>query len=304
MVVIAFNGAALLERCLASLQRQTLREGVETLVVGNGEAGQGGDLERRFPDVRWLRAPRGSNVPRMRSFGIARSRGEVVAFLEDDCVAAETWCAALLAAHRGPHAAVGGAVEPGGYTKALDWAVYFCEYGRFMRPLPKGEARALPGTNASYKREALAELANKGGRGVKYEPPVPDPSEGFYEVFAHEALRRAGRLLKADAAPVVWNVNSWTAGRALKTRFHHGRGFAGMRVAGRPMLGRIAYLGIAVVLPAVQTGRVAREAISRRRHVRRLARALHWTLMLSVSWSLGELVGYCLGPGGSLQRWR
>ncbi len=38
----------------------------------------------------------------------------------------------------------------------FDWAMYFVEYAPFMQPLPHGDGRALPGTNVSYKRAALA----------------------------------------------------------------------------------------------------------------------------------------------------
>lgn len=293
VVVVSFNTTALLDRCLGALDAQTVQAEVEILVVEPWDAPARPDaLKDRFRGTRWVRDPRRRNVPQLRSLGIAESRGTIVALLEDDCVAPPTWCAALLQAHQGPWVAVGGAVEPGDYTTLLDWAMYFQDYVRFMQPLPSGAPTALPGTNVSYKRAAvLPELQSR-------------ENVGFYEVFVHAALLQAGLPVALDPALVVYNVNSWSAGRAVRSRFHHGRGFAAVRIAEDPRGKRLFLLAIAVLLPLVQVARIAREVVQRRRHLGRLAAALPWVFALSASWSLGEFAGYLLGSGGSLGRWR
>ena len=50
VVVISFNSPLLLERCLSALERQTLNDGVETLVVRQRDANldEHENLERRF----------------------------------------------------------------------------------------------------------------------------------------------------------------------------------------------------------------------------------------------------------------
>jgi glycosyltransferase involved in cell wall biosynthesis len=299
VIVVSFSGSSLLERCLTTLAQQTVRDGFEVVVVEAGGADRRGtaDLPRRFPTMRWVSDPRAQTVPQLRTLGIARSRGEVVAFLEDDCLAPETWCHSLLHAHRAPCAAVGGAVEPGRFERALDWAMYFFEYARFMPPVRAGDADALPGTNVSYKRAALAGLAGERSE-------VPGGGEGFYEVFVHRALRRRGHHLRLDPTLAVRNVHAWAPWEVLISRFHHGRGFAAMRVASRPLGARLPFLGVALLLPFMQTARIMKEVVARRRYVLRAGLALPWIVLLAASWSLGEFVGYLAGPGTSLSRWR
>lgn len=302
VVVVSFNGPVLLERCLSALERQTLKEGVEVLVVGRPEdpSGTCEDLEQQFRQMQWVRPPIGSNVPQMRLVGMGRSRGEVIALLEDDCVPTDTWYAELLKAHQGDYAAIGGAVEPGQYTRRLDWAVYFHEYSRFMQPLPsEGEVHTLPGTNVSYQRAALKQFSTENG--LDHEDHT---AEGFYETFVHQELRRSGQLLKADPRLVVHNVNSWNCPQVLRSQFHHGRGFAAMRVAGRSLAGRLPFLGLAAFLPCLQVFRLVTRVIGRKRHTLKLAQAFPWIILISISWSLGELVGYLRGPGASLRQWR
>lgn len=282
VVVIAFNKTPLLEGCLQSLERQSVRAGIEVLVVMSRRSPNAGleVLKRRYRDARWICDSRQRSVPQLRSQGIAHSRGQIIAFLEDDCVADERWCAALLAAHQHRHGAIGGAVEPGDYMSPLDWAVYFFEYARFMRPMPKGEARALPGTNVSYKRRALLDL-------------MPQTwADGFYEFFVHSAFLRAGIPMALDPAAVVYNVNSWQLFGILKDQFYFGRVFAGIRGVKQPLLARLRFLAIATILPVIQLIRIGKEVIGKRRHVWRAGVALPWIILLSLSWSIGEFVGY------------
>ena len=49
--------------------------------------------------------------------------------------------------------------------RLIDWAVYICEYGKFMLPFPAGQAADLPGPNVSYKRAILESVRWRGRAG-------------------------------------------------------------------------------------------------------------------------------------------
>jgi hypothetical protein len=289
-VIIGYAPAELLSRCLAVIRSQTSgRLDTEVLVVAH-PTHQGSSLapvKMQFPEFTWIDAAPTHNVARMRGLGIARSQGPVVAMLEGDCMPAPGWIGHLTELQ--PVAAVGGAVEPGAFRRGVDWAAYFCEFAKFMLPLPAAPAQ-LPGANVVYRRAAL-----------------PDPArleaEGFYETFVNADIG-GGAPLANDSALVVQHERTWSAGVALSTRFHHGRGFAALRVRGRPARERVPYLVLAALLPLVLVTRVVGETVRRRRLVGRALVALPWIIALSVSWSLGELAGYAAGPGTSLDRWR
>jgi len=290
VVVIGYAPADLLARCLAALRAQHAGcPDTEVLVVAH-PTHQGtalAPLKARFPEFEWLDASAEHNVARMRGLGIARSRGPVVALLEGDCLPQSDWLARLT--QLTPSAAVGGAVEPGAFRRALDWAAYFCEFARYMLPLPPAPTH-LPGANVAYRRASL-----------------PDPTrleaEGFYETFVNAAIG-TGAALASDPTLIVRHERTWRAETVLATRFHHGRGFAALRVRGRPARQRLPYLALAMALPPILVARVLGETVRRRRLIGRAVRAMPWIVALSVSWSLGEFAGYLAGPGASLERWR
>lgn len=290
IVVVSFSPPAMLARCLVSLERQAAEHGAEVLVVRAGDDEPAGAAPREPSAVRWVDGPRGETIPRLRQLGIAAATGAIVGLLEDDCIVHPGWCAAVLDAHRGPWVAIGGAVEPGGYTRARDWAVYFYEYGRFMLPFPAHDSALLPGNNVTYKRDALA--------GWSAAP------HGFYEVFVHDRWAREGRPMHITPTLVVENANSWPRAHLLAAPFHHGRGFAAQRVSGRSPAVRGMLGLLAVFLPLLQTTRIVRQTITRGHRLGQLLRAVPWIAVFAASWAAGECVGYLWGPGRSIRRWR
>jgi hypothetical protein len=301
VVVASSNRAALLLRCVDALSggpEGTPRRGqtvpLEILVVRDPARP---DLDwagarRRFPQVRWIEAPPDSTVPRLRGIGIEAATASLIALIEDDCLVHGDWSSAAIAAHGHDRlAAVGGAVEPGPYRRGLDWAVYFCEYGRFMLPLRNAGALPPPGNNVVYRADSLRALPAEVRRELQ-------------EVFVDAAWRRQDVRTGVSETLVVVNVNSWTARHLLAVPYHHGRAYAGARFGGRTRVSRWLVALLALSLPIVKTARIIVSVVSRGRRRRRLLHALPWIVLFNISWSTGEVMGCVLGPGSSPSRWR
>ena len=290
VIVIGYAPPPLLARCLTALRQQRAqRPDVEVLVVAH--AAHKGDsfapVKAQFPDMTWVDAPAEHNVARLRGLGIARSRAPVVVLLEGDCTPATGWLDRLVTLE--PAGAIGGAIEPSDFRRAIDWAAYFAEFAPFMAPLPP-QPPQLPGTNVVYRRAALPD-------------PAKLESEGLYETFVNADIG-TGTALATDSSLVVLHQRTWRAGDVMSTRYHHGRGFGGLRLRGQPFVKRLPYLAIALALPALLIARVFREVLGRRRFVGRAVTALPWIVVLSACWSFGEFMGYAAGPGSSLEKWR
>lgn len=316
VIVVSFNQLSVLRHCLSAFESQSHNENIEVIVIRDWK-GTFGDTQNKadmrtqadtqnsadmrmqadtpikaeFSNFIWIDAPEGCTVPAMRKLALSKCRGRLVGFTEDDCVVSSDWCEKVIEAHKAENVAIGGSVEPGNYGRSLDWAVFFCEYARFMRPFA-GVVQALPGNNITYKSESLKKLLET------------DASGGVYEVFVNGELQKSGQELKADPSFSVRNINSWKLTNLVDVPFHHGRGFAAMRLDSKPLLSRLPFLGIAMVLPAVQIARMGRQIMSKGRHAREFVQCLPQVSLFYVSWSIGEFVGYLLGPGGSLKQWR
>ena len=104
-------------------------------------------------------APEDTTVPGRRAHGIARTKGDVVALVEDTVLPAPGWARATLDLH-GAHpeaAAIGGTLSITPDLPARSTALLLLENGRYLANGPvSATAASLPGSNLSFKRDALA----------------------------------------------------------------------------------------------------------------------------------------------------
>nr|WP_145483505.1 MULTISPECIES: glycosyltransferase family 2 protein [Streptomyces] len=151
-------------RAAVSSVRAQSYPALETLLVVDHNPALGERLERAYRtagDVRVLSnsGPRGLSSGR--NTGITASRGEIIAFLDDDAVAERDWLRRFAEAYADPRVlAVGGRTEPvwasgrrpAWFPEEFDWVVG-CTY----RGLPPGRVRVrnVLGGNASFRRAAF-----------------------------------------------------------------------------------------------------------------------------------------------------
>ena len=289
IVIAAWNGPRSLERCLLSLREDARACDTEVIVATNFDAAE--MLAGRFPYVRHLALPSDTTVPVLRTAGIRLSEGKIVALAEDHCTFGADWCAEIKNAHLSSYFAVGGAVENASVERALDWAVYFYDYGRFMLPSRPGIVRWLAGNNVSYRREILREI----------EPAFQD---GFFEPFTHAEIEKLGHRLYSIPSAVVYHYKSYETKSAVVRSYHLARGYAAKRVLDAPLIRRGQFVMTSLALPVLLTGRIAVRTVRKGRLIAEMCRSLPYLLLLLSSWSLGEFCGYVAGAGRSAGAWR
>jgi hypothetical protein len=287
-------------RCLAALAGQKSPPPFEVIVPWDPPCRDVARLAGEFPGVRFLeaahldtaKARRGAGREHhdsLRTIGLKAARGRIVALTEDHAVASDTWAADMvrLLSENGRAAAIGGAVECGEDT-LLNWAVWWCDFGRYQNPLPEGPAHYVSDSNVAYRREALESAR--------------DAWEGdYHETIVHGALVAKGHEIWLTPRSQVWQVRrGLTLGWALRERYVWARSYAGTRVRGAPLGGRLVFAAGTALLPFLLTARLAAGVRRRGRHVAKFAVALPLIFLLQSIWALGELVGYVTGNPGEV----
>jgi hypothetical protein len=215
----------------------------------------------------------------LRAFGLNAAKGEIVALLEDHARADANWSANVIAAHRQNCAAVGGAIE-NGIDRLLNWAVYYCDFGKYQNPLPPGESSYASDANSSYKRRAL-------------ETVRPIWQASFREVVVNGALiARGEKVILRPEVVIYQNRRDLDFVFALRERFIWGLSYAATRSALQSRARRLVYSIFSLGLPLVLLLRIGRTAWNRRVHFAKFVSALPIIVALLISWSLGESVGY------------
>lgn len=294
VVAIIEGGRTALETCLEALIDGAEDIRLECLVPYDARLTDVDELKEKFAwadfiDARqFVDADRFGDASRehhdiLRSVGLRQASAPVVALLEDHGTPSPGWCRSMLEAHRAPEtAAVGGAVE-NGVDKLLNWAVYYCDFGRYQNPVPEGPVEFLSDSNVSYKRDALWSVKD-----LWYD--------AFHETSVNWQLSRGGRLLRLDPGMVVHQTRRTLRFLpALRERYVWGRSFAGTRALEIAAPKRFMFAALSFLLPFLLTARIVSRGVKKRRHGRELFSAVPFIFLLQTIWAAGEFVGYVTG---------
>lgn len=298
VVAVIEGGKKPMERCLESLEKGMDASRIETIVPYDARLSGVNELSRRFPWVNFVDATSEVDAEQfgnssrehhdiLRAIGLRSTNGPIVALLEDHGTPSSGWCEAMLKAHQEEGvAAVGGAVA-NGVDRILNWAVYYCDFGRYQNPVPEGDVEFLSDSNVSYKRDVLWEVE-------------PLWSDAFHETSVNWEIKRRGYKLRLDPGMVVYQTRSnLRFFAALWERFVWGRSFAGTRVNDISTLQRVVLVFSSFLLPLVLTGRIVLRALSKKKHLNKLLLALPMIFILESFWAAGEFVGYVTGKAAS-----
>ena len=211
VVICTFNRCERLGHALESVVAQSYpSELTQVIVVDNGSTDRTADVVERFQsrlrNLLYLVESRPS-VPLVRNRGLEEARGWIVAFLDDDAIAAPTWVEELQKVWvRDPDvSAVGGPITvqwPGAKPTWMPVSLegYFgrCDYG----PTPKElKFPQYPfGSNMAFRRDRLMELGGFDSRlGVKGRRMLAaEETDLFLRLERH-----GGKVLYAPEATVI-----------------------------------------------------------------------------------------------------
>ncbi len=282
VVIASVNGLGCLAECLEHLQTQTVRDQMEVIVVDRRTDGTAEAVARRFPWVTVLAGRTGRSIPELRWEGMRAARGDWIAVIEDHCMVPPGWAAGILSYDDSPYGVVGGPVENGARDRLLDWAFFLAEYGPCMPPLAEGEAGAVPGNNAAYRRTIL--------------PLAEEIWAHRWEGFLQKELRQRVVRIFLSQALLLYHKKSFRLGEMLEQRFLYSRSYAAMR--GKSFV-RAA---LSLALPPVLLVRMIRCLAAKRRNWKEFALGFPVVALFLLSWAAGEMVGHLAGPGDSLAR--
>jgi GT2 family glycosyltransferase len=292
VVVVTPRGTNDIADTIRFLRAQTARHQMEIIVVGPDVEG----VRTGVAPLEVFAAARPVTVNHLSSMGLGLAAGvraakaPVVVCAEEHSYPEPDWAAALVAAHDGPWAAVGGVLEnanPGTYAS---WSALFACFGPAVAPAPGGEAAELPGHHTAYKREALARYDDQLERCLEVEWVM------------QEDMRLSGARLYLEPRAISSHMNESSVRSLVRSAYYGGRLFAGNRAWMRKWSARrrLLYTAAAPLLPIYRLLVVFR-------HVRFAQPRLKFKILPVLALrltaeALGQAAGCALGAGAAPQR--
>jgi glycosyltransferase involved in cell wall biosynthesis len=201
IVIPSYNEAENIASCLRALIDQDYSGPYEIILVDSSDDETPDIVGRDFPFVTLIRLERKTDPGGARAVGVGRAAGEVIFFIDADCVADRSWMKKMARRHGEGHPVVGGSVENGngpGETVAL--AGYLAEFREFIPEQPAGPVDHVPACNISYKKEIFD---NHGSFDGEYYPQE--------DMLYNHGLKAAGLRILFDPE--------------IRVRHFHRRGF-------------------------------------------------------------------------------
>lgn len=167
IVIATYNRCDNLEDCILSLLRMNEKP-LEIIVVDSSSTDNTSKLAEIYP-MRYISIPE-KNRQRARNIGLSQSRGDVIAFLDDDVVVDENWSTNILISYSHRNiGGVGGRVIPYGTSTSYFVRTKNKEVGKihtdglilgnFDISLPTlKEVDHLPGCNMSFRKDLLMKI--------------------------------------------------------------------------------------------------------------------------------------------------
>ena len=207
VVIASGAGGEFLFRCLDSLREQAAAEEAQIIVVDRCDGATAERVRRDYPLVELVRTGKDHRpgIPELRMLGALRAQGDIVAVLEEHCVAPPGWLGTIRNSFPEGVVAVGGPILDGNFHRVRDWIVYFSEYHNYLPPWRDAARYDLNGANIAYRRSAL--LAHQDVL-----------SSGYWEVVLHPLLAADGAF-RAVAALGVRHTGPFDFGYYLGQRY-------------------------------------------------------------------------------------
>ena len=155
VIIPSYNSEATIVACLDSVLAQDFAGTYEVIVVDSSADRTPQLIREQFPSVTLISLPRRTDPGTARNLGVARSSGDIVAFLDSDCRAAPDWLRHTIAGHQAGYEVVGGAVENGNPQSLVGWAGYMAEFREFLPHGLRRQVAHIPTCNISYRRQVF-----------------------------------------------------------------------------------------------------------------------------------------------------
>ncbi|WP_171189021.1 glycosyltransferase family 2 protein [Ruegeria sp. HKCCC2117] len=296
VIVAIVDGGEALRTCLTALANQRGDYDVEVIVPFDQLSQEAAGMAEDFPDFRFLDLGviAGNMVPQnaldlhrfwdiRRSEGIKVARGRLIGLVEDRGIPADNWIVSVIELQDQTGAAAVGGCADNGYDTIWNWAIHICDFGRYMAPVPTGEADFLSATNVCYLADTLHELR-------------PLYENRFYEPSIHAALQAAGHKMVLSDHPrtTEYRPRIPTTTLALEW-FHWGRKYARIRCGEISFGLRVFRAAVTPILPFVLFFRHLGNQRRKRIYLRKFWLASPLIFMIVSMWACGELVGYFQG---------
>jgi GT2 family glycosyltransferase len=264
---------------------QRLEEEFEILVINSSDDETPQMVKEQFPTVRLIQLEKRAFAATARNIGIQRARGDILAFIDADCIPEADWLKGLASWHQKEYRAVGGSIVNASRKNIYSKAEYPLELMEFSPDNTTREVKFVSAANCLFARG----IFDKYGL-------FPDIRAGEDVLFCHR-ISKGGEGIIFDHNIRVFHKNDITLKAYLKKQIMHGRHSYEIRqmaeLSGSFLNNPFFFPLLVPFLPFVRTARVVFRSLSLKNNlIYDILSAFPHFLLGCVMWSFGYVKSY------------
>src|SRR3989338_7946679 len=157
VVIPSYNSQQHIEKCLMSVLGQKTEYTFEVIVVDSSTDATPTIITAQFPTVKLIHLNEQTYPGAGRNIGVQHAQGDIIAFIDSDCVADENWLEKGVGGLQQGYSIVGGSVKNGN-PGFISWPDYFLTFNEFMPSMPRREAPFMPTCNFFITKDAFKKI--------------------------------------------------------------------------------------------------------------------------------------------------
>ena len=284
-IILATDRYETIRPVIRHLQRQTIRDQLEIVMVGDASLPGGLDAAELagFARVHVETVDSLDPISVARAAGVRAARAPLVFIGETHTYAHPTWAEALVRAQTDDRAGLIPGFGNANPASPLSWAIFLLDYGQWLYLMPAGESAIAPTHNGAFRREVLLDLGENLDHALHQGDHLTLLLQSANHRMYFEPSARIDHL----------NVARWRPW--IRERFLGGQLLAGRRAARWSWARRLIYFCGTPLIPMLLVVRL-REVLAVARQGGLLPRGTAAAIFLGGTVSaVGEMFGYLVG---------
>ena len=169
VIIPSYDSESTIAKCLDSLLDQSYRGDYEIILVDSSVDRTPQIVSKYIPSINFIHLDQKTDPGTARNMGIEKAKGDIIAFIDSDCIASNDWLEKLVSAHKSTsYNIIGGVVNNGNADDDLvGLAGYISEFRDFLPGSPKQTVKHIPSCNISYAKKIFHKFGKFQG---KYYP--------------------------------------------------------------------------------------------------------------------------------------
>lgn len=217
VIITTYNRFESLKNCIDSIYNQTIDdEKVEIIVIDDGSTDDTPSITKKYKKVRYFRNNRKGHGAGC-NLGIKKAKGEIIAFIDDDCIADKDWLKNILLTfnkHKEVSGIGGAIINP--YDSKIAWANYILNFSCFFHFGKIRKVNYIASCNSTYRRRDVKNFSY--AEKLEYM--------GYDETYFLYQLKKAGKkILFNPGIKVIHFEKRGSIKELLKKQQVQGMGF-------------------------------------------------------------------------------